>query len=477
MFSWILRTLAFLSLCPLPLGLETCVTQVDDGSCAAEPSLVVSPPFAQAALWALDAIPEKCDNWTQVKSQCVFWARSDSWRYLWNNLRLALQHATPERRAELSAADLAQVEHIHELMAEPALSLKWNDTAPLAREFLQTLRPWLEHRWEGTPMQIPRGNTGVRFPRTTRDFLETPQGGDVSHSLTLSNGVRLPIPGLGTWNIYDKAVYNATVAAVEAGYRHIDTAQCYNNQYVIAEAIGNTTVPPEEISIVTKLSDYTAFRRVREVFMEQLKELRRDFVDVYMLHTPGYDKDAREAAWRTMEELYDEGRIRALGVSNFNLRQMKELYAFARVKPVYIQLRYTIYQPGFMHEAGAPDHTMEWLDEHNITLFAYSVARSDTAVDMHLPPMQDPHVQAVAARLNRTSWQVLHRWVLQLGGGVIPMSKSRERIKANKQLFDFVIPDHEMRLLNGLATLVLTTPKVYLLDWCEDVYGVKAFVA
>lgn len=405
----------------------------------------------------------------------------DAWRYVWNNLRLAIAHAGADHRAVLDDNMLDQVQQVHDFMGmlghtSELWAGSWHQAAPLARGIFQSFRPWLESYVAGTSLRVPRANTGVRFPTFMQRSLQVSTDGETATAVTLANGVRLPVLGLGVWQMHGTNTRQAVLWALEAGYRHIDTALGYGNEKEVGAALKESSVPREEITLVTKLSDPGAYRsQARVRFMQQLEVLGVDYIDVYMLHSPGYGKEDREAAWRQLEQLYDEGKIKALGVSNFNIEELEELFAFARVKPVYIQNKYSIYQPGYRDEARTQQSIMEWLNEHKVVMTGYSIIHP--AHDGLLSPLSDPHVQAMARRVGRTPSQVLHRWLLQLGVVVIPKSIRKERIVENSQLFDFALADSDVRLLNGLASLVAATPKALAPGWCEDVYGLASLAA
>lgn len=174
-----------------------------------------------------------------------------------------------------------------------------------------------------------------------------------------------------------------------------------------------------------------------------------------------------------MEELYDEGKIKALGLSNFNIDMVQELLAYARHRPVYIQNKYSIYQPGGRDETLQGESLMRWMEREQIVMTGYSIIHPEHGG--YLSPMQDPHVKAIAQRHGRTPSQILHRWLLQLGAAVIPRSTKRERIRENGDLFSFALTEADMRLLNGIASLFKSTLGKKTPEWCADVYGVQAF--
>jgi len=178
------------------------------------------------------------------------------------------------------------------------------------------------------------------------------------------------------------------------------------------------------------------------------------------------------AAWKQLEALYAEGKIKALGVSNFGVPLLKELLSYAKVRPSYIQNKYSIYQPGNRDEALQAHSLMEWLGHQRIVMTGYSIIHP--AHNGLLSPLEDPHVKAIAKRRGKTPSQVLHRWMLQLGAAVIPRSTKPERIKENGAIFDFSLPEQDMRLLNGLVSLVKSTPGQKVVPaWCQDVYGIS----
>ena len=158
----------------------------------------------------------------------------------------------------------------------------------------------------------------------------------------------MPVLGFGTWQLMGSACYEATAHALRTGYRHIDTAQAYGNEAEVGRAIAQSKVPRREVFLVTKLSNHGEYQgpQLLARFESQLKDLQTDYIDLYMLHSPGPSKELTLSAWRTMEQLYHEGRIRALGVSNFGRAELESLLADASVPPVYVQNKFSIYSPG-----------------------------------------------------------------------------------------------------------------------------------
>jgi len=264
--------------------------------------------------------------------------------------------------------------------------------------------------------------------------------------------------------------YDATIAALRLGYRHIDTAQAYMNEREVGFAIRDSGVPREDIFIATKISDPEEFAALEQRLEAQLAALGTDYLDLYMLHSPG-DQAQREQAWRTMEALHEHGKVRSLGVSNFGTGELQQLLEFARIKPVYVQNKFSIYNPGEQQVGSTP--FLPFAREKGIQVMGYSVINPWPFM---LPPMDDPHVKAVAARYGRSPAQVLHRWALQMGVAVIPKSGTPARIEENARLFDFELSASDMRLLDGIVSLSESTAGSVLPPWADDVYHLSASV-
>eukprot|EP00747_Dinoflagellata_sp_TGD_P029475 gnl/TRDRNA2_/TRDRNA2_133924_c1_seq1.p1 gnl/TRDRNA2_/TRDRNA2_133924_c1~~gnl/TRDRNA2_/TRDRNA2_133924_c1_seq1.p1 ORF type:complete len:206 (-),score=46.38 gnl/TRDRNA2_/TRDRNA2_133924_c1_seq1:89-616(-) len=173
-----------------------------------------------------------------------------------------------------------------------------------------------------------------------------------------------------------------------------------------------------------------------------------------------------------MEQLHARGKVRSLGVSNFGPAELEELLAFAKVKPVYVQNKFSIYTPGEQQVGGT--NVLAYCRERGIQVMGYSVINAWPGL---LPQLEDPHVKEIAARYGRAPAQVLHRWALQLGVAVIPKSGNVARVEENAKLFDFELSDLDMRLLNGIVTLgeaMVGSPTAPA--WADDVYGLGAAI-
>jgi len=201
----------------------------------------------------------------------------------------------------------------------------------------------------------------------------------------------------------------------------------------------------------------------------QLQQLGTDYVDLYMLHTLPQDPAQLRSVWSIMEQLFAQGRARALGVSNVDLRELRDLLSFAQVRPAYIQNLFKVYKPG--EQMGMDEDLVGFAHTNHISVMGYSVQTEWPHV---MPPLQDPHIAYVASAIGRTPSQVLHRWALQRGVGVIPKASSYERIAENAKLFDFELSEAAMRLLDGLATLSESGAADTRPPFQEDVYQLGA---
>mmetsp|Transcript_4113 Transcript_4113/g.10343 ORF Transcript_4113/g.10343 Transcript_4113/m.10343 type:complete len:324 (+) Transcript_4113:2-973(+) len=260
--------------------------------------------------------------------------------------------------------------------------------------------------------------------------------------------------------------------ALKVGYRHLDSAQAYGNEADVGRAISESGLDRSEIFLSTKLSEPADYGKdgVRHRFASQLEMLQTSYLDLYMLHSPG-PKEKLKETWRAMESLYDEGKVRALGVSNFDKETLKTLLKFAKHRPVYCQNKFSVYMPG--EQAPTQKSIMKYLNDSNIQLTGYSVINP---YPMLLNQLEDPHIIKIAKRVGRTPSQVLHRWALQLGAVVLPKSATKERIAENFKLFDFQLSDADMHLLSALSTLGGSGAEKPL-PYVTDIYGIKKLEA
>ena len=247
----------------------------------------------------------------------------------------------------------------------------------------------------------------------------------------LADGNRIPVLGLGVWQIPDgPACVDAVTWALDLGYRHVDTAQAYGNEESVGQGLRRSSVPREEVFITTKF-DPTRSYPVAEA-ERSLQRLGLDYVDLYLVHSP---RGGATRAWPSMERAHQLGYARSIGVSNFDIIELGQVVESASVKPVVDQVLLSPF-----------DYRRALLDEgrnRNVAFEAYS----PLGTGRHL---SDPAVNRIASHNGHTPAQVLLRWCLQHDLIVIPKSMHRERIAENARIFDFSHTDDDMAELDGL---------------------------
>lgn len=428
-------------------------------------------PLAQAALWA-SSLPE-LSLCSTVNEQCPPDSQHggpnplsamNTWNYALNNLRAALRYSQVDMDPAVHTAISQVLEGIHGFLAMPALE-QYAPIVQLAAQIFDALRPWLQQ-------QPP---VSLRLP--SKPSLPIPADGRAPGLLAfrLSNGVEMPAIGFGTWKLEGEACYQAVRLALQLGLRHIDTAEAYQNEAEIGQAIRDSGIPREQIFLATKATS-VALGMAEPAYLEaivagQLQALQTDYLDVYMLHAAGIAGQKLQEVWSSMERLVELGRVRALGVSNFGVQELEALWSFARIKPVYMQNIFKVYKQGEQILGSGSTGVTDWARAHNVVMVGYSTINSWPHL---LPPLQDPHVLAIARARGRTASQVLHRWALQHGIAVIPKASSMERIRENSELLDFELSDAQMAALDGLATLSESNHAEVRPAWHTDVYGLAA---
>jgi len=250
---------------------------------------------------------------------------------------------------------------------------------------------------------------------------------DLRSTVTMSDGHRMPWVGLGVWQASGPEAYQAVRAALDLGYRHVDTAAIYGNERDVGKAIKDSGVPREEVFVTTKLwnDDHGDPMGACEA---SLGRLGLDYVDLYLIHFP---VPRRRASWAALGELQRAGKCRSIGVSNYTVDHLEEQELRPAVNQV--ELHPFLQQPDLRARCA----------ERGVVVQAYSPL-------VHGERMDHPALVRVARALGRTPAQVLLRWGLQHGLVVLPKSVRRERIAENAQLFDFTIPPAEMAALDAL---------------------------
>lgn len=254
----------------------------------------------------------------------------------------------------------------------------------------------------------------------------------------LNNGVEIPVIGLGTYRIglTDKETYHAVRTALEAGYRHIDTATLYANESPVGRAIRESGIPREEIFVTTKLwgSDILS-GRIREAFESSLLNLGLDYVDLYLVHWPVQGK--LHFTWQAMEQIYRAGRARAIGLSNHLIHHIAELLREATIMPAVNQME--------LHPYLNQKEIVTYCSGKGILPESWSPLGSSK-----IPLLQDETLQLLGAKYDKSPAQVVLRWNIDKGFVAIPKSSDATRQKENIQIFDFLLTDEEISQIDAL---------------------------
>ncbi len=269
----------------------------------------------------------------------------------------------------------------------------------------------------------------------------------VSDFYTLTNGVRVPCIGLGTWQVQDGATAVDTVAAaLAAGYRHIDTAAMYANEGSVGLGMLRSGLKREEIFLTSKLQNTMhGYQNTRRAFEQSLNELQTDYLDLYLIHWPNpalfrtWWKEANAESWKAFEEFYREGKVRAIGVSNFREHHIDALMETASVAPMVNQLRLC---PGSVDNGLAG-----YCRKAGMLLEAYSPLGTGRIFGVQ-------EIVEIARKVGRSVAQVCIRWSLQMGFLPLPKSTSAERIAENARVFDFELSPGDVQAIASLRGVV-----------------------
>ncbi|MGE8432942.1 aldo/keto reductase [Chryseobacterium joostei] len=256
--------------------------------------------------------------------------------------------------------------------------------------------------------------------------------------VTLNNGVDIPALGFGVWQMEDlKECENAVIKAIQTGYRMIDTAAIYQNETAVGTAVKNSGVDRDELFITSKVwvQDH-GYEKAKSAFQRTLNRLQMDYLDMYLIHWPYGDF---LGTWKALEDLYKEGKIKAIGVCNFTVEKLEELKANSTVLPVINQIE--------LHPVFQQKELQVYDRENNIITQPWSPLGNGNA-----NLLSNGELKAIAEKYNKTVAQVILRWHLQEGFVVIPKSVTPSRIEENFNVFDFELTADEMNVVRSLDT-------------------------
>lgn len=253
--------------------------------------------------------------------------------------------------------------------------------------------------------------------------------------VTLNNGTKMPILGFGTLYLKDEAGAKCVADAISLGYRLLDTAKVYENEEAVGAGIKLSGIKREELFVTSKLwVDDSGYENAKKAFDVTLKKLGTDYLDLYLIHRPRGDV---KGSWKAMEELNAAGRIKAIGVSNFDEQQLKDLMADSKVKPVINQIETHAY----FQEKSAYD----WLKKYGVQMEAWSpFAQGRNGL------FTNAAIADIAKKYNKTVAQVCLRWHYQRGIVAIPRSSQKAHMKENLEIFDFKLDEADMKKISGI---------------------------
>jgi 2,5-diketo-D-gluconate reductase A len=263
-------------------------------------------------------------------------------------------------------------------------------------------------------------------------------------TIALHDGVEIPQLGFGVFQVPSEKTQDAVERALEAGYRHIDTAAAYRNERGVGAAIAASGLSREEVFVTTKLwNSQQGYETTLGAFEKSVARLGLDHVDLYLIHWPVPSAGRALDTWRAFERIHEQGRARTIGVSNFRIEDLEMLEREAEVLPTVNQIE--------LHPHLPQAELREWHAEHGIATEAWSpLAQGEL--------LANETISAVAARHDRTPAQVILRWHLQLGNVVIPKSVTPARIRENFELFDFELGEEDMTEIAALDVGKRTGP-------------------
>lgn len=253
--------------------------------------------------------------------------------------------------------------------------------------------------------------------------------------VTLSNGLKMPVLGYGVYQVTQEECERCVLDALEVGYRSLDTAQSYFNEEQVGSAIVKSGVPREEIFLTTKVwVEHYGYENAKKSVLDSMEKLQTDYLDLILLHQPFADY---YGAYRAIEELYDEGKVRAIGVSNFYPDRLVDIASFSRIRPMVNQVE--------THPHNQQILAKEYMDKYGVQIEAWAPFGEGRG-----GLFTDETLQKIGEKYGKTTAQVMLRWHIQRGVIVIPKSVHKERMIENFNVFDFSLSDEDMLLISAM---------------------------
>ncbi len=269
---------------------------------------------------------------------------------------------------------------------------------------------------------------------------------NLTTTFKLNNGVEMPWVGYGTYKTPVEETESVVSEALEIGYRHIDTAAFYQNEKGVGQAVRKSGISREEIFVTSKVwNSNRGYEKTKKAFEDTMRELDMDYLDLYLIHWPANRKQYGDKAksinaetWRAMEELYMEGRIKAIGLSNFLPHHIDELLETAKIKPMVNQIE--------LHPGWLQPEVVEYCHRNDIVVEAWSPLGRNTILN-------NETLLDIANKYGKSVAQICLRWVLQHNVVPLPKSVTPSRIKMNTEIFDFILDEKDMKVIDSLRDI------------------------
>ena len=253
--------------------------------------------------------------------------------------------------------------------------------------------------------------------------------------VTLRNGVKMPVLGYGVYQVPQDICERCVLDALQVGYCALDTAQSYFNEEQVGSAVQKSGIPREEIFLTTKVwLEHYGYEQTKAAVLESMQKLRTDYLDLVLLHQPFADY---YGAYRALEDLYDVGKLRAIGISNFYPDRMVDIASFARIRPMVNQVE--------VHPLHQQSEAKQWLEKYGIQMEAWAPFAEGRG-----GLFTNPVLTQIGAKYGKTAAQVILRWHIQRGIAIIPKSTHIERMRENLDVFDFVLTPEDMEAIAAL---------------------------